>query len=483
MSNHVTREELLAKAAAVANLKPGELLSDEALFSPEDVGEWQEAADLFNVRLMEIDEDEQAAAFEQYMSMPDPQPQTQPAPGADVDLARALVPDPVVEGLLNRRTINEVIGDSGVGKTTLLTLMMACISQRERFGGHLRTVGGLCVYFAGEDPEGVYKQRAAMARQWGVEDPEQLFIIVPEAAALTNTSKLKEQLKAIKAKVGDRGVPLIVLDSKAAHMVKAERTLSSGQVKTLDENNNDDQHFIGECAMRLARSTNSAVVFIPHIAKAMRGVRTGEVDGRGGSAAKAIAYKTFSLSGIKTPEDDYYLHIAPGKVRGGGIRQPFCMKIVQIPIFSPELEAGKRAEVEAKFSGCKPPREDGFCPRVPDFMRVGVVENLMLDPEEVKELAGISEDETSERKAGRPKSDGLSAQQEEVYSIILEQMNGRALQSDIVNRAADILGVSESSIRTAVRQIVLKGYANKSGDGKDTLITVKNAPVPPLAQR
>jgi hypothetical protein len=120
-------------------------------------------------------------------------------------------PDYVVKGLLRRRFAYAMTARTGDGKTAICILLVACVDQGLPFAGHEIKRRGLCIYFAGENPDDVRMRWLAMTREMKRKPEDFNVRFVP------GVYKLSEIKARIRQEVGDAEVSLVVIDTSAAY--------------------------------------------------------------------------------------------------------------------------------------------------------------------------------------------------------------------------------------------------------------------------
>lgn len=390
---------------------------------------------------------------------------------------------PVIEGLLNRKTINEINGDAGAGKTTLLVQMAVSLATgRPLFNCFRVTHPGVTVFFT-EDPDSVEIQVAAWSLKTGINLREWIKVF-KRPADLMEPSKLRIQRGRIMNFANGRPVNMVVFDSKMFHLAAANNNGVS-----MDENSNTDQQLITTAGHRFAESLDCAGIFIPHVSKGMLMSGNYDLESRGGSAAKGAVYKTFSLVRERQQigkgsnaqfKDTGYTVFNVGKARQGGLKGRFKLKGYQVPVFSDDVMRAKQAKYEAHFA---PGQESNR----PDFIRIDDASKVWLFEDQVYDMdAGKDEDhfEPEEKR----ESHQYTPLQEEVYRFIRAQEHGTAPYKEIVHRInasffrPDGEPYSRASVRDALYKMVELGHVNKEVNPEEIrnpYYTVKDA-VPPL---
>jgi AAA domain len=120
-------------------------------------------------------------------------------------------PEYVVKGLLRRRFAYAITARTGDGKTAICLLLVACVDQGTQFAGHEIKRRGLCLYFAGENPDDIRMRWLAMTREMGLTPEDFNVKFVP------GIYKLSEIKDRIRQEVGEEDVALVVIDTSAAY--------------------------------------------------------------------------------------------------------------------------------------------------------------------------------------------------------------------------------------------------------------------------
>ena len=327
--------------------------------------------------------------------------------------------NPVIEGMLNRRTINEINGDAGAGKTTLLVQMAVSLAMGTPLFNCFRVAKrGVTVFFT-EDPDSVEMQVAAWALKTGVNLREWIKVF-KRPADLMEPSKLRIQKARIENFAAGRPVNMLVFDSKMFHLSAANNNGVS-----MDENSNTDQQLITTAGHRFAESLDAAGIFIPHVSKGQLLSGNYDLDSRGGSAAKGAVYKTFSLVRERVQsgkgdravvKDTGYTVLSVGKARQGGLKGRFKLKGYQVPVFAGDTQQAKLAKYEACF-------EEGQEVNRPDFIRIDDASHVWIFEDEVFDMSAGHDEEYFEAEEKR-QSHSYTPLQEAIYGYLRSQASG-----------------------------------------------------------
>lgn len=369
---------------------------------------------------------------------------------------------PVIEGILNRNTINEINGDAGAGKTTLLVQMAVCLATGSPLFGAFRVARrGVSVFFT-EDPDSVEMQVAAWSLRLG-ENMRDWIKVFRRPADLMEPAKLRIQKGRIMAFANGRPVNLVVFDSKMFHLSEA-----NNKGLPMDENSNTDQQLITTAGHHFAANLKSAGIFIPHVSKGQMMSGNYNLESRGGSSAKGAVYKTFSLvrervacgAANKMTKDTGYTVFSVGKARQGGLKTNFKLKGIRIPVFSDDMMEKKRTQYEDCF-------EPGQDVGMPEFIKIDLSDHVYIFEDEIYDMdAGKDEghfDETEKRRAHT-----YTALQTQIYTIVMGQPGNTMSQRDIIDKVSSTVfkengdTYSREGIRSAVQKLTDLGHLRKS---------------------
>jgi len=429
---------------------------------------------------------------------PQPEPQTQQAEPAKItgyiQNPTPSIADPFVEYLFNMKTINEINAGPGVGKTTLLSMLAACVATGKPFLDRFRVKQGISVFFT-EDAETVINCLSAWQLEWGVNILDHV-LIYDKPAALTDVithdltsgalltqprwgERALRQIREIKDFAGDRRVCMVVYDSKSFHLSSAQRN-----GKALEENSNDDQQYITFCGYRFSRALQACGIFIPHVSKEAERSPHLVLESRGGGAAKGAVWKTFSLTADKV--DPNRVIMASGKRRGGGIAQLLRLTRQSMPIFAEEEAKAYRAAYEAAFSESIPPAstDDNLKPIDP-LMTGGYLNECEIVTEEqlAEELAAKLKDDKGGDKKKDPRLARPSTVEQEIIDLLMER-GGQMTQRELVTEAAERYRKTKYQIGRALTNAIGKQLLREfEQPGGEVIITAQEASPPPLNQR
>lgn len=391
--------------------------------------------------------------------------------------------DPVIEGLLNRRTINEINGDAGAGKTTLLVQMAVSLAMGRPLFNCFRVCNpGVSVFFT-EDPDSVELQVAAWSLRTGVNLRDWIKVF-KRPADLMEPGKLRIQKSRVLQFANGRPVNLVIFDSKMFHLAAANNNGVS-----MDENSNTDQQLITTAGHRFAESLNCAGIFIPHVSKGSLMSGQYDLESRGGSAAKGAVYKTFSLVREKTQtgkglnarqKETGYTVLNVGKSRQGGLKGRFKLKGFQVPVFAKDVEEKKKSTYEKKLA---PGQEVDR----PDFIYIDDATKVWLFEDRVYDMDAGTDEEHFEQEEKR-QAHVYTPLQEAVYSLLRAEPHGTAPYKEILHRIsstvfkADGTPYSRESVRDAIYKMAELGHLSKESnphEARNPYYTIKDA-VPPL---
>lgn len=460
--------------------------------TPEDLARWADES-------TDVDEPDQAQARAEAQKEG---PRTTPA-GFLIN-PRPVIPRPFVEYLFNMNTINEINAGPGVGKTTLLSLLAACVATGKPFLDRFRVKKGISVFFT-EDAETVTNCLSAWELEWGVSILDHV-LICDKPAALTDTTTVKtvteigpggqeierviqldrpmwgkdamKQIQEIKQFAGDRAVCMVVYDSKSFHLSSAMRN-----GKPLDENSNDDQQYITFCGYRFVKALGACGIFVPHVSKESERSPYLILESRGGGAAKGAVWKTFSLTTDKSDKDKVIM--AAGKRRGGGISQLLRLTRQSMPIFPAEEAEEYAAAYDSQFDGEILPAgaHDGLRPIDPLYCGGYLNECEIVTEEQLAEEAkAAAEGEKKERQ--QDKRQRPSASEQDVLDILIKYCNGQSLQNELSRICEERLRKPRSNVLRSIKRLIEKHQIRAFDEpGGKVMLTALNASIPPLSEQ
>jgi len=143
-------------------------------------------------------------------------------------------PDYLVYGIIQRRYIYSLTGQTGAGKTAVALLLAHCVDTGMPFGG-TEVSKGKVLYFAGENPVDVQMRWLLMAEKSSFDLTKSNVHFIP---GIYKISEILETVRHQIEKLG--GLDLIIIDTSAAYYEGDE------------DNSNTDQ---GDHARRLRRLT------------------------------------------------------------------------------------------------------------------------------------------------------------------------------------------------------------------------------------
>lgn len=471
---------------------PPEWQGDQAPpYTDEELARWADESD-------EVDEPQEPGQPEK----PKEGPRTTPA-GFLIN-PRPVIPRPFVEYLFNMSTINEINAGPGVGKTTLLSLLAACVATGKPFLNRFRVKKGVSVFFT-EDAETVTNCLSAWQLEWGVNILDHV-LICDKPAALTDTTTVKtvteidgsgreverviqldrpmwgkdalKQIHEIKQFAGDRTVCMVVYDSKSFHLSSATRN-----GKPLDENSNDDQQYITFCGYRFVKALGACGIFVPHVSKESERSPHLILESRGGGAAKGAVWKTFSLTQDKTNPDRVVM--AAGKRRGGGISQHIRLTRQSMPIFPADEASEYAAAYDSQFDGDPLPAgaHDGLRTIDPLYCGGYLNESEIVTDEQLAEELAAHLDGEKKKARSEGKAKPTNAEQK-VLDVLTEFCGGQAMQKEFATLCEEKLRAHRSNILRSIRTLIEKQYIRAfDAPGGDTKLTTNQASPPPLADR
>ena len=369
---------------------------------------------------------------------------------------------PVIEGILNRNTINEINGDAGAGKTTLLVQMAVCLATGSPLFGAFRVARrGVSVFFT-EDPDSVEMQVAAWSLRLG-ENMRDWIKVFRRPADLMEPAKLRIQKGRIMAFANGRPVNLVVFDSKMFHLSEA-----NNKGLPMDENSNTDQQLITTAGHHFATNLKSAGIFIPHVSKGQMMSGNYNLESRGGSSAKGAVYKTFSLvrervacgAGNKMSKDTGYTVFSVGKARQGGLKTNFKLKGIRIPVFSEDMMEKKRTQYEDCF-------EPGQDAGLPEFIKIDLSDHVYIFEDEVYDMDAGKDEEHFDKDEKR-KSHTYTPLQRQIYAIVRSQPGNTMGQREIISTVLATVfkengePYSREGIRSSIQKLADLGHLKKS---------------------
>lgn len=383
---------------------------------------------------------------------------------------------PVVEHVFNRSTINEVLASSGIGKTTLMARMGACVSLGSPFLDAFRTIKGKVLVFS-EDDAGFENMLKAIEVNDSVElsredikvsknFPNILDVVGANAAW---GDALNARLEGWDAWAGKDGISLMIFDTKSAFMGQCRNPIDG---RGLEENDNNNQQLLCDRVLRLARRFRAAAVFISHPTKGSENQPNQTLSSRGGGAARAAMWKTFSL--VKKGDSRIF---TADKTRGGGFGGKVELSFEYASIVPEDELPEMQKEYESLFSGSeKPSLTIKGVPSTP--FRVGLYQNTCSEPGDAPQDEPDS-DESRKRK-WKPSVN------HEVASEVLMRNGGRMLRPDLVSAMIAERGESElkrANAGMAVAKMIEMGHFTTFHDeaSGQTYITSMNASPRPFA--
>ncbi len=145
------------------------------------------------------------------------------------DVQVMALPDPeyLVAGLVPRRGVGSVYGQSGTGKTTWIAQLTTAIATGRPFFGHAVRHRGACVYVATEDVSG-FKVRLRSAKvAAGLSLSEAIGVYTfPEPIDLRDPVSIAQFVRFLEHVQLSQPLELIVLDTYAASMPGGAETSS-----------------------------------------------------------------------------------------------------------------------------------------------------------------------------------------------------------------------------------------------------------------
>lgn len=192
------------------------------------------------------------------------------------DLADLDAPTPLVQGLIYRGTLAQLVGVPGSYKSFVAISIAASVATGRPFAGHRVPHQAPVIYVAAEGASGFRTRIAAWCEVNGV-DPADLdgrLYILPEAVQLGDAAAVAE----LSSVLADLQPGLVVIDTRAR--------CTSGS----DENAAGEQGRLIDAADRLVRASGAAVLILHHAGRA------GE-HGRGSSAWDGACWSLLSVAG------------------------------------------------------------------------------------------------------------------------------------------------------------------------------------------
>jgi KaiC/GvpD/RAD55 family RecA-like ATPase len=162
-----------------------------------------------------------------------------------------------VEGVICDGQLSVVYGESGVGKTFIVSHLAMCVALGWQWHGRDVERGGV-IYIAGEGAAGLEHRIAALRQHHGMHTTKDAqFAIIPAAVDFRDKIAVEETISAVKEaadRLGGR-VRLIVIDTLS-------RAMAGG-----NENSPEDMGALVSAADRIRVATGAHVSFIHHSGK------------------------------------------------------------------------------------------------------------------------------------------------------------------------------------------------------------------------
>jgi RecA-family ATPase len=130
-------------------------------------------------------------------------------------------PDYLIDGILQRRFIYSLTGQTGAGKTALMLLLAASVALGRPIGDR-NVEKGRALYLAGENPADVQMRWIAMAQQYDFEIDEIDVNFIP---GVFKISEAMEQLHDEVEAIG--GITSVLVDTSSAYNEGDTRTTTS----------------------------------------------------------------------------------------------------------------------------------------------------------------------------------------------------------------------------------------------------------------
>jgi hypothetical protein len=159
-------------------------------------------------------------------------------------------PEPLIDGLLYRNTVNYLAGASGAFKTIAALDMAARVGKGEPFCG-MTVARGKVLYVIAEGLTGMKFRRQAWESYHNGGEQMENVTFVPYAVQIANES----EMSALIAVAVSGQYDMIVFDTQAMCTVG------------VDENSNSEMAMVVDSLLILARLTNAAVLMVHHTGK------------------------------------------------------------------------------------------------------------------------------------------------------------------------------------------------------------------------
>lgn len=159
-------------------------------------------------------------------------------------------PEPLIDGLLYRNTVNYLAGASGAYKTIAALDMAARVGKGEQFCG-MTVTRGKVLYVIAEGLTGMKFRRQSWEHYHNNGEQMEAVTFVPYAVQIANESEMSALISVAVQGQYD----MVVFDTQAMCTVG------------VDENSNSEMAMVIDSLLILARLTNAAVLMVHHTGK------------------------------------------------------------------------------------------------------------------------------------------------------------------------------------------------------------------------
>lgn len=205
----------------------------------------------------------------------------------------APIPEWIIKGVIQERTLVMMYGRWGTGKSTLAIEISGAIAQGKPWHGH-KVKQGRVIYIASEDAYGTRARLRALLKDQGItlDDLDGRFLEIVSRPHLLKPDEIQELIRDLTP----FGPSLIVID-----------TLSRATAGA-DENSVKDMSLAIENAQSIINATGASVLFIHH---------TGKDESRGARGSSALPGGVDTEIVLARPDNTQNLRTAKlGKARG-----------------------------------------------------------------------------------------------------------------------------------------------------------------------
>lgn len=144
----------------------------------------------------------------------------------------------LIDGLLPRRGLSMLYGDSNTGKSLVALLLCSCVASGEPFGGHEVETPGVTVFVAMEGGGGLHKRVRALAQQYPNRNCDRMiylterYSLFEDPTSANGAKALLDELRDIQKHVGH--IDLLVIDMLAIAASGANENSGEDMSKILD---------------------------------------------------------------------------------------------------------------------------------------------------------------------------------------------------------------------------------------------------------